>query len=163
MTMFDYVVLFIMAVSVLASLMRGAVKEFLSIAAWVLAFYVAQNYASLLIPLLPEAIPSEMLKMMAAFLILFLAVLFISSLISIAITSLLSKVGIGWFNRLVGALFGLAKGLLIVCVLVFLAGMTQLPKDALWTNAMLSAPLEALVKSLMPLLPPSLTQYVSFE
>jgi membrane protein required for colicin V production len=163
MTMFDYVVLFIMAVSVLVSLMRGAVKEFLSIAAWVLAFYVAQNYASLLIPLLPEAIPSEMLKMMAAFLILFLAVLFISSLISIAITSLLSKVGIGWFNRLVGALFGLAKGLLIVCVLVFLAGMTQLPKDALWTNAMLSAPLEALVKSLMPLLPPSLTQYVSFE
>jgi membrane protein required for colicin V production len=163
MTMFDYVVLFIIAVSVLVSLMRGAVKEFLSIAAWVLAFYVAQNYASLLIPLLPEAIPSEMLKMMAAFLILFLAVLFISSLISIAITSLLSKVGIGWFNRLVGALFGLAKGLLIVCVLVFLAGMTQLPKDALWTNAMLSAPLEALVKSLMPLLPPSLTQYVSFE
>lgn len=163
MTMFDYVVLFIIAVSVLVSLMRGAVKEFLSIAAWVLAFYVAQNYASLLIPLLPDAIPSEMLKMMAAFLILFLAVLFISSLISIAITSLLSKVGIGWFNRLVGALFGLAKGLLIVCVLVFLAGMTQLPKDALWTNAMLSAPLEALVKSLMPLLPPSLTQYVSFE
>jgi membrane protein required for colicin V production len=161
--MFDYAVFFIIAVSVLVSLMRGAVKEFLSIAAWVLAFYVAQNYASLLIPLLPEAIPSEMLKMMAAFLILFLAVLFISSLISIAITSLLSKVGIGWFNRLVGALFGLAKGLLIVCVLVFLAGMTQLPKDALWTNAMLSAPLEALVKSLMPLLPPSLTQYVSFE
>jgi membrane protein required for colicin V production len=114
-------------------------------------------------PLLPADIPTETLKALAAFLILFLAVLLISSLFSLAISTLLSKVGLGWFNRLLGGLFGLARGLLIVCVLVFLAGMTQLPKDARWTNAMFSAPLEAMVKSMMPWLPKAITQYVKYD
>lgn len=163
MTVFDYAVLIIIGISVLISLMRGAVKELLSVAGWVLAFYVAQNYTSQLIPLLPTDIPTETLKALAAFLILFLAVLLISSLFSLAISTLLGKVGLGWFNRLLGGLFGLARGLLIVCVLVFLAGMTQLPKDARWTNAMFSAPLEAMVKAMMPWLPKAITQYVKYD
>jgi membrane protein required for colicin V production len=163
MTVFDYAVLVIIGISVLISLMRGAVKEVLSVAGWVLAFYVAQNYASQLIPLLPTDIPTETLKALAAFLILFLAVLLVSSLFSLAISTLLSKVGLGWFNRLLGGLFGLVRGLLIVGVLVFLAGMTQLPKDARWTNAMFSAPLEAMVKVMMPWLPKAITQYVKYD
>jgi membrane protein required for colicin V production len=163
MTVFDYAVLIIVGISILISLMRGAVKEFLSIAGWALAFYVAQNYASQLIPLLPAEIPTETLKMLAAFLILFLAVLLVSSLVSIAISTLLTKVGLGWFNRVLGGFFGLARGLLIVCVLVFLAGMTQIPKDERWTNAMFSAPLEAMVKGMLPWLPKVITQYVNYD
>lgn len=163
MTVFDYAVLVIIGISVLISLMRGAVREILSLAGWILAFYIARTYASQIVPLLPYDIPSEKLKMLAAFLILFLAVLLIASLLSIALSGLLKEVGLGWLNRLLGGVFGLLRGLLIVTVLVLLAGMTQLPKDERWTNAMFSAPLEALAKTVLMWLPKSISQHVSYE
>lgn len=163
MTVFDYAVLVIIGISVLISLMRGAVREILSLAGWILAFYIARTYASQVVPLLPYDIPSEKLKMLAAFLILFLAVLLVTSLLSIALSGLLKEVGLGWLNRLLGGVFGLLRGLLIVTVLVLLAGMTQLPKDERWTNAMFSAPLEALAKTVLMWLPKNISQHVSYE
>lgn len=163
MTAFDYTVLIIVGLSVLISLMRGFVREVLSIVGWVLAWYVAKTYATQLVPLLPVDIPTEKLKVMAGFLILFLAVLLLSSLLSIALAGLFKTIGLGWLNRLLGGFFGLMRGLLIVCILVMLAGMTQLPKDTRWTNAMFSAPLEALVNAMLPWLPQAIAKHVNFE
>lgn len=163
MTIFDYIVLVIVGLSVLISLMRGGVREALSIAGWLVAFYVARTYASTIAPMLPAEIPAEQLKIVAAFVILFLVVLLISSLLSTALAGLLKIIRLGWINRLFGALFGFARGLLIVGILVMLAGMTEMPKDERWTNAMLSAPLEAMVKNVLPWLPESITKYVSFD
>jgi membrane protein required for colicin V production len=92
-----------------------------------------------------------------------LSVLLITSLIAIALSGLLKEIGLGWLNRLLGGVFGFLRGLLVVTVLMILAGMTQLPKDERWTNAMFSAPLEALVKTVLVWLPKSITQHVSFE
>jgi membrane protein required for colicin V production len=163
MTLFDYAVLVIIGISILISLMRGAVREILSLLGWVMAFYIARTYSMTVVPMLPYGIPSEKLKMLAAFILLFLAVLLITSLIAIAISSLLKEIGLGWLNRLLGGIFGFLRGLLIVTVLMLLAGMTELPKDERWTNAMFSAPLEALVKTVLVWLPKSITQHVSFE
>ena len=156
-------VLAIIGISIIVSMMRGAVKEMLAIIGWLVAFYVAKTYSSMLSPMLPQDIPTEALKTLAAFLILLIAVLFINSLLSIAISSIISKVGLGWLNRLLGIVFGFAKGVLIVCVLVFLAGLTSLPKERMWTDAMLSSPLEVLVKSTFPWLPYSVTKHVNFD
>lgn len=156
-------VLAIIGISIIVSMMRGAFKEMLAIIGWLVAFYVAKTYSSVLSPMLPQDIPTEALKTLAAFLILLIAVLFINSLLSIAISSIISKVGLGWLNRLLGIVFGFAKGVLIVCVLVFLAGLTSLPKERMWTDAMLSSPLEVLVKSTFPWLPYSVTKHVKFD
>ena len=163
MTSFDYFILFIIGLSVVVSMMRGAVKEILAVAGWIIAFYVARTYASQLIPLLPPDIPTESLKVLAAMIILMLAVLLVTSLISIALSGLIKKLGMNWLNRGVGAAFGFVRGLLIVCLLVFLAGFTQLPKDERWTNAMFSAPLEALVKTVQPWLPPSIAKHFGYD
>src|SRR6187551_1971259 len=153
MTSFDYTVLIIIGVSIVVSMMRGAVREMVAIAGWIIAIYVAKTYATQLIPLLPPDIPSEALKILAAHIIVFFGVLLVASLLIIALSSLIKKIGLNWLNRGVGAVFGFARGLLIVCVLVFLAGLTSLPKDMRWTNAMFSSPLEALVKSALPFMP----------
>ncbi len=143
--------------------MRGAVREVLAIMGWVAALYTARTYASQLVPLLPPDIPTEPLKVLAAFVILMLGVLLIASLLCIALSSIIKKIGLNWLNRGLGGLFGFARGLLIVCVLVFLAGLTSLPEDARWTNAMFSAPLEVLVKNILPWLPHSVTQHVKYD
>ena len=163
MTSFDYAVLIIIGFCIIVSMMRGAVREMLSIIGWFAAFYVAKTYATQLIPLLPKDIPSDSLRVLAAFLILFLGVLLVVSLLSIALSSILKKIGLGWLNRFFGALFGFAKGLFIVCVLVFLAGLTSFPKDVRWTNAMFSSPLEALVKTVLPWIPQKMAQHVKYD
>jgi len=163
LTSFDYIVLIIIGISIVVSMMRGAVREVLAILGWIAALYTARTYASQLVPLLPPDIPTESLKVLAAFVILMLGVLLIASLLSIALSSIIKKIGLNWLNRGLGGLFGFARGLLIVCVLVFLAGLTSLPKDARWTNAMFSAPLEVLVKSMLPWLPQSVTRHVVYD
>ncbi len=163
MTSFDYIVFVIIGISIIVSMMRGAVREVLAIAGWLVAIYVAKTYATQLIPLLPANIPSEALKILAAYIIVFFGVLLVASLLIIALSSLIKKIGLNWLNRGVGAVFGFARGLLIVCVLVFLAGLTSLPKDARWTNAMFSSPLEALVKSMLPFVPKMVAKHVSYD
>ena len=163
MTSFDYTLFVIIGACIIISMMRGAVREMLSIIGWLAALYVAKTYSTQLVPLLPQDIPTDSLRILAAFLILFLGVLLVVSLLSIALSSVLEKIGLSWLNRFFGALFGFAKGLLIVCILVFLAGLTSIPKDVRWTNAMFSSPLEALVKAALPFMPQKVAQYVKYD
>ena len=60
-------------------------------------------------------------------------------------------------------MFGLARGLLIVMVLVLLAGLTALPRQPAWRDAMLSPPLEALAGALKPWLPQIVSSNISYD
>jgi membrane protein required for colicin V production len=162
MTIFDYAVLAIVGLSILLSMMRGFLREILSLAGWVAAFFVAKFYTLELAPLLPEAIPTESLRLLAAFVILFLATLLVGSLLAIALSEVFKKIGLGWLDRWLGAVFGLARGVIIVGVLVMLAGLTSIPQDARWRNAMFSAPLEALVTQALPWLPQGVSRHINF-
>lgn len=163
MTVFDYTVLLIVGVSILISVMRGLVREALALAGWVAAIWVAVNYAVPLAPFLPDAVPNETLRLLAAFVALFLATLLLASLFSIALSELVKKLGMGAVDRGLGALFGLARGLLIVMVLVLLAGLTPLPHQGFWRNAMLSAPFEAFVVVVKPWLPEQLAKRINYD
>ena len=163
MTSFDYVILTIIGISVLVSIMRGFVREILSLAGWVIAFFVARIYCLELAALLPAAIPGEPLRILAAFLILFLATLLVTSLLAIAISLLFKQVGLSWLDRLLGALFGLARGALITLVLVLVGGLTSLPEDTRWRNAMFSAPLEAAVMSMLMWFPADIAKHVKYD
>lgn len=163
MTGFDYVVLGIIGISVLLSIMRGFVREVLALVSWIVAFIVAKLYTVELVPLLPEAIPNEALKMLAAFLILFLTTLLLCSLLAIALSQIFKKVGLGWVDRGLGAIFGVVRGVLIIATLVLLAGFTALPKDPMWRNAMFAAPLEAMVTAILPWLPTDIAKHVKYD
>ncbi|ADI29567.1 CvpA family protein [Methylotenera versatilis] len=163
MTSFDYVVLAIIGLSIILSVMRGFFREALAILGWVAAFVTAKTYANQILPMMPDDIPTESLRILAAFLVLFFATLFFATLLAIALSSVFKKMGLGWLNRLLGAFFGLIRGILIVCIIVFLAGLTELPNDARWRNAMFSAPLEALVISMLPWVPISIAKHVKYD
>ena len=163
MTIFDYVVLAIVGLSIFFSVMRGFVREALALIGWVAAFFVAKTYTLELAPLLPKAIPTETLQYLAGFIILFLATLLVSSLLAIALSQVFEKVGLSWLDRGLGAIFGTLRGVMIVGVMVFLSGLTDLPKDAAWRSAMFSAPLEAMVLSAMPWMPKAIADRVKFD
>jgi membrane protein required for colicin V production len=163
MTGFDYFVLAVVGLSVFFSIMRGLVREVLSLIGWVAAFFVAKAYTLELAPLLPKAIPTETLQYLAAFIILFLATLLISTLLAIALAQVFQKIGLSWLDRLLGACFGTLRGVFIVGVLVFLGGLTDLPKEQAWRSAMFSAPLEAMVFSALPWVPKAIADRIKYE
>ncbi len=163
MTVFDYAVLGIVGLSVLLSLLRGFVREFLGLASWVAASFAAKIYGVQVALMLPASIPNQGLRMIAGFVIVFLGILLLASLLAIAISELFKQVGLGWLDRSLGAFFGLVRGVLIVGVLVLLGGMTSLPQDPRWRNAMFSSPMEALVMAVIPWLPPEMTKYIKFD
>lgn len=160
MTIFDYVVLGMIGFSILVGLMRGAIRELFSVLGWVLAFYLANRFNAEVIAYMPEQIPGEAVKAMASFLVVFLLVLFVSTLLALLLTSLMKAVGQGGLNRVLGGLAGAIKGVLVVCILVMLAAMTDLPKDPRWINATFSAPVEVLVLKLLPWMPSSIARHV---
>jgi membrane protein required for colicin V production len=162
-TVFDYVVLGIIGLSMLLSLMRGLVREILGLLGWVAAALAAKAYAVDIALMLPADIPNQGLRLGAAFAIVFLVILLVASLVAIAISELFRLVGLGWLDRGLGGLFGCARGLMIVGVLVMLGGMTTLPQDPRWRNAMFSAPLEAMVLAIEPWLPQDMAKHIKYD
>ncbi len=162
MTWFDYAVLAIVGISVLLSIIHGFVRELLALASWIVAFLVAQNYAAALAPLLPAAITSGSLRLLVAFLAAFLTVLLAMTLIAILVSRLFHSAGLGLVDRVLGAVFGLVRGFAIVMVVVLLAGLTALPRQPVWRDAMLSAPLVALADAVKGWLPYDLSKHINY-
>ena len=79
------------------------------------------------------------------------------------VSRLVKGAGFAFEDRLLGALFGLARGGLVVMVLVLLAGLTTLPRDPMWRNAMLSSPLEAFALYLKAWLPGDLSKRIKYD
>jgi len=162
MTWFDYAVLAIVGISVLLSIIHGFVRELLALASWIVAFLAAQNYAADVTPLLPAALTSESLRLLAAFLAIFLTVLLAMTLVASLLSRLFRSAGLGPADRVLGAVFGLVRGFAIVMVVVLLAGLTALPRQPVWRDAMFSAPLEALANVIKVWLPYDLSQHINY-
>jgi membrane protein required for colicin V production len=112
--------------------------------------------------MLPLSITGDSLRVLISFSALFLSVLLVMSLITILASALVKTVGLGSVDRLFGAFFGLARGLLAVLLLVLLAGLTTLPQEPFWQKALLSKPLEAGVIMTMPWLPQDLSKRINY-
>ena len=162
MTWFDYAVLAIVGISVLLSIIHGFVRELLALASWIVAFLAAQNYAADFAPLLPAAITSGSGRLLVAFLAVFLVVLLAMTLAANLLSRLFRAAWLGLADRALGAVFGLLRGFAIVMVVVLLAGLTALPRQPVWREAMLSAPLETLANAIKVWLPYDLSQYIKY-
>lgn len=163
MTVFDYAVLLIIGLSVLLGVIRGMVREVLALAGWVIAFLVANVFAADLAPLLPAAVSGESLRLLVAFAALFVITLLITGLVSVLASELVKSLGLGVVDRVLGVLFGLARGLLIVMVAVLLAGLTSLPRQPFWRQAALSGPLETVANGIKPWLPRELSKRIRYD
>ena len=163
MTVVDYAVLAIVGLSVLISVWRGAVREVLALVARFAAFIVAQAYAPMAAVYLPASIDNAALRLLAGFVCVFVLVLVVTTLGSAAISRLVRSVGLGPLDRGIGAIFGVARGMLVVIILVLLCGLTTFPRTPSWRDAMLSPALEAAAASVRPFLPYELARRIDFD
>ncbi|MCC6301515.1 MAG: CvpA family protein [Gammaproteobacteria bacterium] len=137
MTWLDVVIIAVIALSTLLSLFRGVVKEVLSLAVWVLSFWLAFRYSYPASRLLEGAVPYESVRTGAAFLLIFLVVLVTGMLLSSFVSRLVQTGGLGFADRALGALFGALRGVVVIAVLVMLAALTPLAQEAGWQQSRL--------------------------
>jgi len=163
MTVFDYVVIAIVGFSILLSVIRGLVREVLALLAWVVAFLAANFFAGPLATLLPDEMSNVEVRLLVGFGAAFVLVLLSMSLLAMFASKLVKNAGLGMEDRMLGGFFGLARGMLVVMVLVLLAGLTSLPRQPVWREAMLSKPLESFAGRVKPWLPGGLSQRITYH
>lgn len=162
MTLLDYAVLAIIGFSVLLSAIRGLVREILALAAWAVAFVVAWLFGGQLAALMPAEIPGDALRLLAGFAALFFVTLLAMSLVAMAVSQMVKSAGLAVEDRLLGTMFGLARGVTVVTVLVLLAGATALPDQPFWRGAALRPVLERVAIVVRSWLPPGVGQHIRY-
>ena len=153
-TWIDWVVVTVLAASIILSVVRGLVKEVASLAVWVVAVVGASRLAHFPAELLPPWL-SAPLQQTVGFLIVLVLILIIGKLITMALKELVRAAGVGTLDRILGTGFGLARGGLIVIVLSVLAAMTSLPTQPAWKTAKTRSFLELGIRTAAPWLPAS--------
>lgn len=163
MTPFDYVVLAIMAISLLVGVTRGVVSEILALLAWVAAFIAARMWAVPAGNLMLAELSDPLWRQLSGFVAVFVAVLIVFALLRWVTNLLLKAAGLRPLDRVLGALFGIVRGILILLVLVLLAGLTPLPQQQWWRQATLAPPLETAVLAARSWLPPELAKRIQYR
>jgi membrane protein required for colicin V production len=136
MNWIDIVILTILGLSTLFSLLRGFVREALSLIIWMTAFWVALFFSPQMELFLAEWITEPVINKLAAFSSLFVLTLLVGALVGYFATLLVKKTGLTGTDRMIGMIFGISRGAVIVAAIMMLAHKTTLPQSDVWKDAM---------------------------
>jgi membrane protein required for colicin V production len=135
LTGFDWLVVAILVASTLLAYLRGIVKELVGLVAWVVGLVGAFVFAGPLGNLLPEIGDAPYLRYLIAFFAILIAALVIGAVAAWLLRGGVRAVGLGFVDRFLGAVFGVARGALIVLAMVLIAGSTGLATQDWWQNS----------------------------
>lgn len=159
----DYAILAIIAISILISIIRGFTKEALSLAAWIVAAWIALTFSEKAEPLLRDYIEIPSIRLLVAFVALFIITLFLGAFVNYLISQVVKKTGLSGTDRMIGVFFGLARGIVIVAVLVMVGGMTPLPQDPWWGDSQLIHYFESIAEYISQFLPEDFVANLSYS
>ena len=153
----------ILAVSCVLGLVRGLLKEVLSLIAYALAFVAAIWWGPTVHAWLASWIETPLLRMGIAYAVVFIVVLLSVGLVNMTLAALIKTTGLSPADHGLGAMFGLLRGLLFILILVALAGYTPMPAEPWWRDAMFSHSAVEAVKHVKNWLPPTAASWLPYD
>jgi len=157
----DWIAVALLGVSLLFGLVRGLVFEVISLAGWVAAFFGAQWFAADVAAWLPiSGDPEASWRYALAFVLVFVAVAFGVGLLAALIRRLIAAVGLRPVDRMLGAVFGLARGAVALLAVAVVVHLLSLSESAWWREAHSAVVLDAALQGLKPALPEKLASYL---
>ncbi|MFP6561034.1 CvpA family protein [Paraburkholderia sp. B3] len=160
-TAFDYAVMAVIGLSALRGAWRGLIGEIFGLIGWIVAFLVACRYVERVVPWIPAHWPGGALtQWLIAFALIVIGVVLVAGVANALLGRIVQVSGLSGVDRSLGLMFGLVRGVVLVLILVVLGGLTELPQQDFWRNALLRPYVEQGVHELKPLLPDALAGYV---
>lgn len=156
----DYFIVALVILSALISLMRGFVKEALSLVTWIMAFWVSLTFLDSLEAVLTRYIETPSVRMLVAFASLFIVTLIIGAMVNHFVSLAVKKTGLSGTDRMIGVLFGTARGVLVVAALVLLGVLTEVNRDPWWNDSTFIPLLEPIAAWMAGFLPEDMVQSV---
>ena len=156
----DWIFLAILLLSMLIGGWRGLVYEVLSLANWALAFFLARHFAPAFAAWLPMTNATEAIRYGVAFVLLFVVSVFAGSLLIWLVSQLFKAAGLRPADRVLGALFGLIRGAVVLLAATVLVTMTSWKSAPWWTESVAAAWATAAVAQIKPVLPPEFGKYL---
>jgi membrane protein required for colicin V production len=129
---FDATIIGLIGVSSVISIIRGFVREAMSLIVWIAALWVTLTFSNRLADLFQTQIHSSLLRTGIAAVVLFFGALILGVLINSLLALLIDKTGLTSTDRLLGVVFGAARGILVVGVLILIAQFSTLPTSSSW-------------------------------
>ena len=158
--MLDWILLGLLALSMLVGAMRGLVYEVLSLGVWVAAFFAAQWFAPDVAPYMPLGDASEVLHYGLAFVVVFALAVFVGSLLTWLISRMFEAAGLRPADRALGSVFGAARAVVIVLAAAVLVNMSPLKSEHWWSSSVGAQWATQALPHLRPLLPPEWGRYL---
>jgi len=159
----DYAVIAIIAISIGVGALRGFIKEVFSLAVWAVAFLVAYHFAGDVADLMVNAVTLPSARTAMGFAGLFIVVLLLGGLANYLLGKLVESTGLSGTDRLLGGVFGAARGLVLVVVVMLVAGFTPIPADPWWKDSQTIQRMLPLVDWAAAFLPESVSEHLDFE
>jgi membrane protein required for colicin V production len=156
----DWILLAVLAFSMLLGAWRGLVYEVLSVLGWAVSFYAAYYYAPAVAAMLPLQSSSEPVRYAAAFVLIFVAAVFAAGLLAFLLKKLVAAIGLRPVDRTMGAAFGLVRGFILLLAVAVVMDMTALKNSAWWQESKGAPVLTATLKGLKPVLPEQFAKYL---
>jgi len=158
---FDIAIVVIILITALIGFMRGIVWMGIFLATWAAAILLAIKYKDAVAQALPIKLSSEIAQTGLAALLIFLGVLIVGAIINFLFSKAIDAVGLGAFDRILGAGLGVALGALAITLLTMLLGLTELPNQKSWSQSLLIPKFQDASAWLQTLIPDDLNQYIN--
>ena len=156
----DWILIAVLSASMVLGAWRGLVYEVLSVLGWIAAFLMAQWFAPDVAEQLPMQNSDQTLRYAAAFVLVFIASVFLAGLISALMKKIISVVGLRPVDRMLGPIFGLFRGLILLLAISVVVNMTALQESDWWLESQGGPMLMTLLKGLRPMLPEKFGAYL---
>tara|TARA_B100000795_G_scaffold234986_1_gene194422 strand:- start:527 stop:1027 length:501 start_codon:yes stop_codon:yes gene_type:complete len=124
MTYLDYFFISIIFISFLVGCYRGFTRELFSLAGWIFAFYFANLFSGDLLKYVPFDF-GEHINFIIIYMVIFVIILLVASFLAALLNQLIKNIGLGFFNIIMGSIFGFMRGVLITFILIFLVQKTS--------------------------------------
>ncbi len=153
----DYVIVAIVALSTIISLVRGFLKEVISLVIWALGFWIAIKFYETFAATLEPHIANIVIRQATSFAVIFLLILILGALFNYLLSFVIAKSGLSGTDRLLGTFFGCARGILLVAVVLLLISATAFVQDEWWKKSVLIPHFQVVVDWLRVFLPQKMT------
>ena len=162
MTYLDYFFISIIFISFLVGCYRGFTRELFSLAGWIFAFYFANLFSGDLLKYVPFDF-GEHINFIIIYMVIFVIILLVTSFLAALLNQLIKNIGLGFFNIIMGSIFGFMRGVLITFILIFLVQKTSFISEAILAESKTIPAIKLAIEKILSYFPYEWTNKVKYS